>query len=248
MSERDYEAIETAVLETARGRWFLGEFARRNRAADTAVLLDAVRRLEGRVAADRQIRDSERLRFDLIEMAKAVALSKDEVAALQPADHRRRGFGVASDALDEVTRMAERATCAIVDAAERMQEAAWTLREGSADPALCDELDRHATAIYTACSVQDLTARQTAHIIQTLRSLESRIESMIEIWGGAPVAPPPLPTSVPSSSFEPNRGSDPGPSTIETLVIDDQLLAGRGADGSPESELVEPHEKPEPST
>ncbi|WP_108883171.1 hypothetical protein [Anderseniella sp. Alg231-50] len=45
----DYEEIEQAVMETSRGRWFLTEFARRHKAADTAVLLDAIRRLEGQI-------------------------------------------------------------------------------------------------------------------------------------------------------------------------------------------------------
>lgn len=46
LPEEDYEAIEAAVMETARGRWFLMEFARRNRNADTRVLLEAIARLE----------------------------------------------------------------------------------------------------------------------------------------------------------------------------------------------------------
>jgi len=45
----DYEEIEQAVMETSRGRWFLTEFARRHKAADTAVLLDAIRRLEDQI-------------------------------------------------------------------------------------------------------------------------------------------------------------------------------------------------------
>ena len=35
----DFDAIETAVMETARGRWFLKEYARRNRHADTQTIL-----------------------------------------------------------------------------------------------------------------------------------------------------------------------------------------------------------------
>ncbi|MFC5068247.1 hypothetical protein [Flaviflagellibacter deserti] len=46
MPDEDYEAIEAAVMDTARGRWFLAEFARRNRNADTALLLDAIERIE----------------------------------------------------------------------------------------------------------------------------------------------------------------------------------------------------------
>lgn len=51
MSEADYEAIEAAVTETVRGRWFLNEFARRNRMAETRLLLDAMARVEATVSA-----------------------------------------------------------------------------------------------------------------------------------------------------------------------------------------------------
>lgn len=43
----DYEEIERAVMESARGRWFLAEYAKRIRAQDTALILDAIHRLEG---------------------------------------------------------------------------------------------------------------------------------------------------------------------------------------------------------
>lgn len=46
LSPSDFEAIEAAVTETARGRWFLAEFARRTRARDTERLLAAMARLE----------------------------------------------------------------------------------------------------------------------------------------------------------------------------------------------------------
>ncbi|WP_262269737.1 hypothetical protein [Microvirga yunnanensis] len=42
----DFDTIETAVMETARGRWFLKEFARRNRHADTQAILEALSRLK----------------------------------------------------------------------------------------------------------------------------------------------------------------------------------------------------------
>ena len=47
----DYELIEAAVMETARGRWFLAEHARRERAAERAQLLFSMKRLE-RAAED----------------------------------------------------------------------------------------------------------------------------------------------------------------------------------------------------
>jgi hypothetical protein len=46
MSEEDYDAIEAAVMETVRGRWFLAEFARRSHMDEMRQMLDAVARLE----------------------------------------------------------------------------------------------------------------------------------------------------------------------------------------------------------
>ena len=51
MSDVDYEAIEAAVTETVRGRWFLNEFARRNRAAESAPMLEAMARIESMIAS-----------------------------------------------------------------------------------------------------------------------------------------------------------------------------------------------------
>lgn len=181
VDEADYEAIEAAVMETARGRWFLAEYARRNRTADTGMLLDAIQRLESAVVRDREGQDIERLRDDLAEMARTIAQTKSEIAAMRPPHQPGSDLSVASGALDGIVRATEQATQDILEAAEHVQEAAWTLREGGAEAGLCDELDRRATEIYTACSFQDLTAQRTAKIIQTLRYLERRVEAMIAL-------------------------------------------------------------------
>lgn len=56
MSEKDYAAIEEAVLSTARGRWFLAEYARRIRAGETDRILLALAALAARLDAPAQQR------------------------------------------------------------------------------------------------------------------------------------------------------------------------------------------------
>src|ERR1041384_4846478 len=51
--EEDYAAIAEAFMETSRGRWFLNEYAKRNRNADTRMVLDAVARIEQNLAAQK---------------------------------------------------------------------------------------------------------------------------------------------------------------------------------------------------
>lgn len=51
LQPEDYEEIEAAVMETARGRWFLAEYARRVRSAESERMLAAIERLEARLEA-----------------------------------------------------------------------------------------------------------------------------------------------------------------------------------------------------
>jgi chemotaxis regulatin CheY-phosphate phosphatase CheZ len=183
ISEADYEAIEGAVMETARGRWFLAEYARRNRSADTTMLLKALDRIEAAMRGERSVESVDRIRFDLVEMAKAIARTKTEIAAMKPDADSHGKFGEASEELDSVVQQTEGATSDILACAERIQEIAWTLREQGLEAEVCDVLDAKATEVYTACSFQDLTGQRTRKVIGVLRYLEGRINAMIEIWG-----------------------------------------------------------------
>src|SRR5438874_7137697 len=183
LSDADYEAIEGAVMETARGRWFLAEYGRRNRNADTTMLLKALDRIEAAMRGERSVEPVDRIRFDLVEMAKAISRTKTEIAAMKPdADHHGK-FGEATEELDSVVQATEAATSDILACAERIQEIAWTLREQGLDAEVCDLLDAKATEVYTACSFQDLTGQRTRKVIGVLHYLEDRINAMIEIWG-----------------------------------------------------------------
>jgi len=183
LTDADYGAIEGAVMETARGRWFLAEFARRNRHADTTMLLKALDRIEAAMRGERSVEPVDRIRFDLVDMAKAISRTKAEIAAIKP-DARDHGkFGDASEELDSVVQATEAATSDILACAERIQEMAWTLREQGLENEVCDFLDAQATEVYTACSFQDLTGQRTRKVIQVLRYLEDRINAMIGIWG-----------------------------------------------------------------
>jgi len=183
LNEADYEAIEAAVMETARGRWFLAEYARRNRNADTTMLLKALDRIEGAIGAKRSVEPIDRIRFDLVEMSKAIARTKAEIASIKPDADDHGKFGEASEELDSVVQATESATSDILACAERIQEMAWTLREQGVESEVCDLLDANATEVYTACSFQDITGQRTRKVIQVLRYLEERINAMIGIWG-----------------------------------------------------------------
>src|SRR6202040_1647882 len=105
-----------------------------------------------------------------------------------------------------IVRTTEQATSAILAAAERVQEMAWTLRERGTDSDACDALDQRATDIYSACSFQDLTGQRTRKVVEVMRFLEERIKAMIDIWGGETASG--SPPSVGSTAAPPRLRDD----------------------------------------
>nr|WP_321456375.1 protein phosphatase CheZ [uncultured Cohaesibacter sp.] len=185
LRQEDYLAIESAVMETARGRWFLAEYARRNRNADTDTLLTAIDKLEKTIVRERAPSSlMHQVRMDLADMASAIDRTKKEIAQIKHEDNEgSERFERATMELDAIVSQTESATGDILSAAEKIQEFAWTLREQGADNDKCDELDMEATNIYMACSFQDLTGQRIRKIVDAMRYVESRINSMIDIWG-----------------------------------------------------------------
>ena len=72
----DYDAIFVALMQSERGRWFLQEYARRNRSADTKLLLSAIERIELAVCGDGSRPVQQNFRSDLMEMAEARILHR----------------------------------------------------------------------------------------------------------------------------------------------------------------------------
>jgi hypothetical protein len=72
----DFDTIEAAVMETARGRWFLKEYARRNRNADTQAVLEALERLKDKPLDASTVAP---LKAYLEEMAAAIRQTKEDV-------------------------------------------------------------------------------------------------------------------------------------------------------------------------
>ncbi len=238
LAEADYDAIEQAVMETARGRWFLAEYARRNRHADTTAVLDAIGRLESVVATPRSSGDLDRVRLDIREMAHAIARTKAEIAAIKPegADPQSGHFEDASVELDAIVQATETATGDILGAAETIQEIAWTLREMGAEGEVCDLIDTKTTDIYTACSFQDITGQRTRKVIGVLRFLEERIDTMMAIWGEPLVAPAGAPSLLNGTAKRPddeeasllNGPAKPGEGLVQNdvdMMMDDSLFA-----------------------
>jgi hypothetical protein len=157
-SEEDYEAISEAFMETARGRWFLGEYAKRNRNADTSMVLDAVARIEQSLASQKQQDTADRL-------ASALSAIKAVI------DEARNAASAAIDGLALEQNLAP-----VRKGARIMKEISWRWREIGADGRICDLIDQQVAAIEASCdqlgSVDPRTALSAAFDLIVRRMLQ----------------------------------------------------------------------------
>ena len=75
-ADEDYDALCEALMASARGRWFLQEYAKRNRNADTLIVLDAIARVEAVVRGEQAHHATQGMRIELLEMARTIAQTR----------------------------------------------------------------------------------------------------------------------------------------------------------------------------
>jgi hypothetical protein len=171
-SEEDYDAIREAFMETARGRWFLDEYAKRNRNADTRMVLDAVARIEETIAAQKQPPPPvvvDRLPAALSSIRDAVEKAQDAAS-------------VAFDGL----RLAENLV-PIRKGARIIKEISWRWREIGADGRICDLIDSQVAAIEASCAHLDETDPRIA-LRDAFEMIRTEIEAFRDIDPRIPAA------------------------------------------------------------
>jgi len=154
--EEDYAAISEAFMETSRGRWFLTEYAKRNRNADTRMVLDAVARIEQSLTAQREEtleREASLQREEGLsaqQAAEAVAAAAAAQERLTEALAAIRGSVEAAEesAVEALDSLAlEQRLAPVRKGARVLREIAWRLREIGNDGRICDLIDSQVTVI-----------------------------------------------------------------------------------------------------
>jgi hypothetical protein len=166
--EEDYDAIREAFMETSRGRWFLSEYAKRNRNADTRMVLDAVARIEETIAAQKKPAPDDNKLNEALAAIKASLVEARTTATTALGD---LGF-------EENLAPARKG-------ARVIREIAWRLREIGADGRICDLIDSQVGAIEAACSKVAATDAMPA-LNAAFDLIEERIKAFGENQAEAP--------------------------------------------------------------
>jgi hypothetical protein len=131
--EADYDAISAAFMETSRGRWFLSEYAKRNRNADTRMVLDAVARIEQNLAAQKDAAPEHAL-------AEALAAIREAVDEARAAASAALGGTAVDDSLAPIR-----------NGAQVIRETLLRLREIGVGGRIYDLMDSQVSAIEAGC-------------------------------------------------------------------------------------------------
>jgi len=177
-SEADYEAIREAFMETSRGRWFLNEYAKRNRNTDTRMVLDAVARIEETLAAQRQPPPPDN------RLPEALAAIKDALDRAE--DNAVRILG--DSALEESLAPIHKGTRII-------KEISWRWREIGADGRICDLIDSQIAAIEAGCG-KIASADPRVALREAFEEIRAEIEAFRDNNGQAAAPEPQATTTV----------------------------------------------------
>ena len=229
-SEEDYAAISEAFMETARGRWFLTEYAKRNRNADTLMVLDAVARIEQSLAAQKEERlfaqREERLAAQQERLAaqkeESLAAQKEESLAAQQQAATAAAENRLTEALAAIRSAVEAAQASAIEAidglalgqqltpvrkgARVLREIAWRLREIGNDGRICDLIDSQVGVIETG--VEQISSDQArAALSAAFAAIEGRLADLGHRDGAAAPAaeaitasPSPAPQEMPPAA------------------------------------------------
>ena len=223
-----YEALESAVMESARGRWFLQEYARRNRAADTMMLLDALKKLEN-VAST-----TPKPPPDIEELASAIKSVRSEIAATHNDNLPDGGYLSADQGLyDRIAADARSASHEIAKRSMSLRVIAGGLKSSTAEEEHVEAVEANARSLETLSWSQDVLSERIAKAMGLLSQIDETLTGFSQKPEDAAVAQSQMPYfSRDEDLFEPGR------KPLETLATASEPPAGEASPAPEKPRIV----------
>ena len=247
--EEDYAAISEAFMETSRGRWFLSEYAKRNRNADTRMVLDAVARIEHSLVAQKEetlaaqreslAAQQQSAAADAANDAATVATAAAEAAANQLSEAlaaiRTAVEAAQTSAVGAIDGLALEPRLAGIRKGSRvLREIAWRLREIGNDSRICDLIDSQVAVIENAA--EPIASDEAKAVLgAAFASIEGRLAEFSndgrspEPAAEAVMPPPPVPEMPPAAIAD----------TAEAIAVEETPTASSVLFAEP-AEIEEP--------
>jgi len=180
--EESFEAIEQAVMETARGRWFLAEFAARSRRADTKALIQSLAELERAFAGATALAVTTNLTEDIARLDQDIGKLAAIVSGYDDQDNLQN--------LTRLARDSERQAIALAVAADRVRDHLVHIISGPNEKYPISDLDRDLTQVIEFASEQAGSARRFAALAEVFRHIRQRLAALYALADRPPPGDP----------------------------------------------------------
>jgi hypothetical protein len=175
----DYDAIMAAVLETARGRWFLREHERRIQASETRTLLAAISRLEGSLAPAIGAREATDRQLEaLASMLQATRAGM--TAVRHPLLEGGGAMPAGNDAFDFMAMSAKSVASDVIDTAHTLQSTSVSLRAAEGVDDETAALEREAAKLLTVAYRQEILSQRVARAAGALTDMDQRLKGHLQ--------------------------------------------------------------------
>lgn len=175
IGDESFDTIEQAVRETERGRWFLDEFARRNRQSNTEMLLDSISKLEESVARAKPSLAAEDMREGLATLLNEIdTLTADLALSPEAKTGYSRGLGA-------LTARSAKLLYDLAISADTVRDLAGQLRSMSVPESLTASLDAETSKMISGASEQMRLMRRFEALIEIQNFVRRRIEQIVGV-------------------------------------------------------------------
>ena len=142
----------------------------------------------GRDAAQRaraEIAEAQAYKTELAAIYDAIGRTAADMAALVAGAKDSGQVSRVSRELAAIVTGTERATQAILQAAEEIDQSAHALSsalQSGHEQGLAHDIQERVVRIFEVCNFQDLTGQRVSNVVTTLKHIEERISRLFEIW------------------------------------------------------------------
>jgi chemotaxis protein CheZ len=132
-----------------------------------------------------EVAEAHAYKAELVAIHDAVGRTASDMEALMAGAVDGSQTSRVSRELAAIVTGTERATQAILQAAEEIDQSAHALAgalKSGHEQALAHDIQERVVRIFEVCNFQDLTGQRVSNVVTTLRSIEERIVRLFEIW------------------------------------------------------------------
>lgn len=170
-ADEEYRAIEGALLETPRGRWFLTEHGRRSRRVDAGALDDAINRLQASLREPPALLSV--LRSDVERLRGFIAGQRQDLA-------ENAATLLAGANVGHPVDVAAHHSANMLTAAEDLHALVWSIRDQVPNPDFCEAIARQASRIYAMSHAQAVESARATQFTAALDETYMRLTALLE--------------------------------------------------------------------